>query len=510
MRLVKFIVSVLPLFFPLYVVRFSLGGIPFSLPEVMIYLALAIYLFYLVFRKHEFLHIPRWTFLMNIIVLGVCFWAFVFLPREVVFEENVYQPFLRGAGIWKEWIFAPMVYFFLMRQLTSDEAMQSALRRSFLIGASLLSLHSILFGEISFDGRLLGHFSNPNYLALYLTPALWLALTKFYYGDRFRNTEATIYVLIIGLAVFLTRSYTAWVALSATILIFIFTSLRGARRWYFFLAAALFGGAILGYEIHSDKFAQLFEFTERSSTGVRLQIWQVAVGLWQSSPWTGIGLGMFQLEYWQHAWEILGQAPYEWNILHTHNLYLQWLVETGVLGLAAFLVWLGLIFRNRSIKRSLDPRFIMVLILIQGLWDLPFWKNDLALVFFFVAGLIATGHHTLTSKVFRGNKFGSLEGFPTLSLNPKIVRHLNGVYAVNVFWKGQTIPAVAFIGEIETGERKFEVHLFGLEIDLWGEKVSVKLVERLRDVEDFVSEKDLRRQVELDCEQAKEILKVTN
>lgn len=509
MSFVRFLVSVLPLFFPLYIVRFSLGGIPFSLPEVLVYLALVAYLFQLVFRKQNFLRLPRWTFFTNILLLGVCFLSFFSLPREIIFEGETYQPFLRGAGIWKEWIFAPVAYFFLMRQVASDEKIQTNLRRSFLIGASLLSLHAILLGEFSADGRLLGYFSNPNYLALYLTPALWLAITKFYYGERFRSIEGIVYVLIIGLAVLLTRSYTSWIALAATGVIFIFTRLRGFRRWYFFGIVALAVGLILSHEFQSDKFAQILDVSERSSTAVRLQIWQVALSLWESRPWLGIGLGMFQLEYWQHAWEILGQAPYEWNILHTHNLYLQWLVETGVLGLAVFLLWTGSIFRYRPLNRSLDPRFIMVLILVQGLWDLPFWKNDLALVFFFTGGLIATGHHALTSRVFSSNTFGSMNNFPTINLNSKIARHLDGVYAVRVNWKGQNIPAIAFAGKTSKGESKFEVHLFGLEVDLRGEKVDVQVIERLRGVEKFENEKDLKHQVEMDCRDAKRILNIS-
>lgn len=508
MRLVRFIVSILPLLFPLYIVRFSLGGIPFSLPEILVYIALLVYLFHLFFHGQKFLRLPRWTFITNVILLVICFLAFIQLPREMIFEGETYQPFLRGAGIWKEWIFAPVAYFFLMRQVANGDQMQSILRRSFLIGAALLSLHAIFMGEISSDGRLLGYFSNPNYLALYLTPALWLAFTKFYYGDRFRSMEATFYMLIIGLAVILTRSYTSWIAIGLTALIYIFTHLRGARRWYFLLIALVIGGVILGREFNSDKFAQILDITERSSTAVRLQIWQVALGIWEKAPWTGIGLGMFQLEYWQHAWEILGQAPYEWNILHTHNLYLQWLVETGAIGLVVFLVWTGSIFRYRPINRSLDPRFILLLILFQGLWDLPFWKNDLAFVFFFVAALVATGHHTLTSRVFRGTGFGSLDSFPTLNLNPNIVRHLDGIYAVRVWWKGQMVPAIAFIGQTQPNEHKFEVHLFGLEVDLYGEKVEVQIIERLRDVEDFASKNDLENQIKEDCIQAKQILNV--
>lgn len=79
---------------------------------------------------------------------------------------------------------------------------------------------------------------------------------------------------------------------------------------------------------------------------------------------------------------------------------------------------------------------------------------------------------------------------------------------MRVKWKGQTIPALAFSGENNDGERKFEVHLFGLDVNLYGEKVDVKLIERLREVRHFESERDLKAQILSDCQRAKEILSV--
>jgi len=508
MFLVRFFVSVLPLFFPLYTVRFDFCGVPFSLPEILLYTALVIYVYCLIFGGQKFLRLPRWTFFMNILLLLVCFLAVWGLPKEVVFEGQAYQTFAHGVGIFKEWIFAPIVYFFLLRQVASGEQAQETLRRAFLLGASGLAVYALLFGAVSDDGRLMAHFSNPNYLALYLTPAFWLALTHFYYGERKRGPENIFYIFVLGLAIFLTRSYTSWLALLATALIYIFTTLKGFKRWYFLGILLLCGLLAFGYEINSEKFTQIFDLQERSSTAVRLQIWQVALELWRAHPWLGVGLGMFQLEYWQHAWEILGQAPYEWNILHTHNLYLQWLVTTGAIGLLVFLVWVISIFRYRPLNRWLDPRFIFILILIQGFWDLPLWKNDLAFVFFFVAGLVASGHHTMTSRVYAGSLFNSFREFEVLSLNPNIARHLDGVYAVEVRWKGQRIPAIAFSGANKKGERKFEVHLFGLEVDLRGEKVDVSVIERIRDTMQFESKKDLKEQILEDYEDAKQILKL--
>jgi len=71
----------------------------------------------------------------------------------------------------------------------------------------------------------------------------------------------------------------------------------------------------------------------------RMAHWQAALSMWREHFWLGVGFGCYEAAYPAHRlinWPLaLG---------HAHNYYLNLLAETGVLGLLAYLVWLGSIF----------------------------------------------------------------------------------------------------------------------------------------------------------------------
>ena len=60
----------------------------------------------------------------------------------------------------------------------------------------------------------------------------------------------------------------------------------------------------------TEKFKQFFDFTNRSSSGVRVQIYTIAWDLIKQHPILGIGLGQFEQVYQTQAVSILGTAPF--------------------------------------------------------------------------------------------------------------------------------------------------------------------------------------------------------
>jgi len=69
----------------------------------------------------------------------------------------------------------------------------------------------------------------------------------------------------------------------------------------------------------------------------RLAHWQVGWRMFEDHPWTGVGIGNYGTEYGQYA-------PAHWYepLGHAHNIFINFIDETGILGLAAFLLfWLG-------------------------------------------------------------------------------------------------------------------------------------------------------------------------
>lgn len=81
----------------------------------------------------------------------------------------------------------------------------------------------------------------------------------------------------------------------------------------------------------------------------RGQLWRAALTIWATRPLVGIGPTVFQYVYGPY----LGMQRWDTRI-HTNNLYLELLVGSGVLGLAAFLSLIGaqLVLAIRALRES--------------------------------------------------------------------------------------------------------------------------------------------------------------
>jgi riboflavin kinase/FMN adenylyltransferase len=120
--------------------------------------------------------------------------------------------------------------------------------------------------------------------------------------------------------------------------------------------------------------------------------------------------------------------------------------------------------------------------------------------------------YRISGRVAHGNKRGRTIGFPTLNV-PLLRRStpLRGVFAVEVAGLGPlALPGVANIGNRPTlhGDDRFllEVHLFDHDADLYGRRVEVSFVERIREERRFESFDALRAQIQHDARHARRIL----
>jgi riboflavin kinase/FMN adenylyltransferase len=112
--------------------------------------------------------------------------------------------------------------------------------------------------------------------------------------------------------------------------------------------------------------------------------------------------------------------------------------------------------------------------------------------------------YDLMGQVVPGAGRGRRLGVPTLNLLGTSGRKLlppDGVYAVTVEWHGGRAGGMMNQGPRPTfgeAERSLEVHLFGVDADLYGQWVRVEWVTRLREVRRFDSPSALQEQLETD------------
>ena len=127
--------------------------------------------------------------------------------------------------------------------------------------------------------------------------------------------------------------------------------------------------------------------------------------------------------------------------------------------------------------------------------------------------------YAVTGIVVRGERRGRTLGYPTANLHFErpVALPPDGVYVVRAAWGGRDLlnpqrraDGVASLGVRPTfeaqGARRLEVNLFGVDENLYGKKMRVEIVRRLRTEKKFGSAAALVRQMDRDAARAREVL----
>jgi O-antigen ligase len=184
-------------------------------------------------------------------------------------------------------------------------------------------------------GRIKGTFVHPNMFAAYLVVIGLLAVALIPYLPRWRPALVLVIVTVLPLLVF-TYARGAWIGLY---LGFVFIGLAQSRA----LLVTVFTTTIVIMLIVPSVTARLSDLNiaqpkksqqvDANSAEWRVNYWQQVLPLFKDSPVTGIGVDMIPHETPE-------AAP-------AHNAFIDVIVETGILGIAALLalivtIWIGL------------------------------------------------------------------------------------------------------------------------------------------------------------------------
>ncbi len=119
----------------------------------------------------------------------------------------------------------------------------------------------------------------------------------------------------------------------------------------------------------------------------------------------------------------------------------------------------------------------------------------------------------INGEVITGNRIGNSLGFPTANIlikNRWKLLPIDGVYAVKVKLGRNLFNGMMNIGKNPTvdGENKsLEVNIFNFSSDIYGKKVKINFVKRVRDEKKFKSIHALQRQLEIDKKKVQQILR---
>ena len=383
-RDLRFALVLLAGLLPTYLLRFSIGPVPGTLLEVCILLAVAVWLV----RHHnwrlDLRRIDRWTH-VGLLVLAAASFGVVVAPDTI------------GAfGIWKAYFVEPFLVFVMMRSLFKQGDWYKA-----LIALAVSSIAVSAFALFQFatglaipvpwdiERRVTSLFDYPNAVGLFVAPmvtvSLLLSVQKQQPARWFWITSAVFGCAAIVVA----QTEAALVAVPAALIVTLLLSRATVKkkRALAFLGIALLLTALV------VPFSRSKILLQDYSGGVRLAQWTETLQMLAHNPAFGAGLNAYPqtLEAYHDGtlYEIF-QYP--------HNIILNIWSELGLLGLLALLSlgWLA-IAELRTLDRLQhhvtalkQAAFAALLTMtIHGLVDVPYFKNDLAVMTWIFIAILA-------------------------------------------------------------------------------------------------------------------------
>lgn len=367
---------------PFYLIRFNFFGIPANVLDV---LEILVFLWWILDKNNKKPAVREiFTGYKNyLIAIGLIFLGLIIST----FSGGEYR---LGLGIIKSWFVLPILFLFAVLNILNREKTKNVFKAFFwsAFGVSIIAIIYFFLGLFTYDSRLEGFFNSPNYLAMYLAPGLIMGLGLVQVqSSKFKAQSRTGYFVgcgIILIALYLTHSYAAWVAIVLSLLI-----VEAVKRKNQILKSKIIWSSLIlvilafYFQGNSEKFRSLYNFSERSSLASRFMIWSSALKIGEDNPIWGIGPGNFQSKYLEYQKFF---PPYlEWAVPHPHNLYLAFWLGAGFFGLIGFalllIFWFKDFFKTEKSDLKIIALGVMVYILIHGLVDTTYFKNDLAVIF---------------------------------------------------------------------------------------------------------------------------------
>lgn len=140
-------------------------------------------------------------------------------------------------------------------------------------------------------------------------------------------------------------------------------------------------------------------------------------------------------------------------------------------------------------------------------------RQALANADFDLAERLLGRRYCISGMVSQGQQLGRTIGFPTANIVlPDYLMPINGVFAVIAELEtGEQVSGVANLGirpTLDGKENRLEVHLFNFNDDLYGKKMRVNIIQKIREEKKFDSFDHLKQQIQKDASLAKGILGV--
>lgn len=369
------------LFIPTYLLKFKILSIPVNLLELLIGIAFLVFLILILVKKQT----------INWVAIKKYLWPLGLIFIGLIIGVLISSDLLISLGVLKGWFIIPILLFVMLISVLHKKLhIKKAIIALILSGLFLSSIalwQVITNNYITIDSRASAVFESANYLSLYLVPIIILGIG---FVLSLKTNLKWLWVLalvIMATALYFTFSYSGWIGLVVGIGVLAFMFLP---IWPTLIAMSGVGLVGVLSQLNNPKFQQMLDIVGRSSSSVRLQVWQSAILMLKENYFLGIGLGLFEKRYPDFA-NRLFNPPLEPVMLHAHNIFLHSWLNLGLVGFIGF-AWLIInffkdihqIIKIKKTKLNVSVMVAMIALLTHGLIDTPYWKNDLAILFWVI------------------------------------------------------------------------------------------------------------------------------
>jgi len=259
-------------------------------------------------------------------------------------------------------------------------------------------------------------FGYSNSLAAYLNLVLPLALGVSIIGCNRAWRILGFAVTSLGcVALFLTQSRGALVAF-VVILVFVLFSLEKRRNRRVAILVSILAVVLVALPLMAS-FSNHFESIETESGAMRLFFWSAGWRMFTNSPALGVGYGNFRSMYSSFpGMEWIPEDAYD-----AHNIYIQTLAETGLVGFVVFVLFIKLVtraaFQQLWNGRDRADRLIglwvgaaTIGVLIHGFVDYTFQASpQFGSLFWLAIGVMVVNSRRETAAVSGASPRGSSE-----------------------------------------------------------------------------------------------------
>lgn len=377
---------------PLYLLRATLGPLPTTFLELLIWAGFLGWFVGVMRRKHYIGGLKYFRAPIILLILAATLGLLIAPDTRA------------AAGLWKAYIVDPLLFFVMARSvIASHGAARYTLALSMALSGAIISIFAIAQYFTAFGialpawvapdtRRVTAHYTSPNAIGLYLAPITILLCGWVFRKQTLLKRLGLLLMVALNLAaIYCTFSQGTWLGVGAGMLVILSLGVH----WFIGPGLIALGTTIVLLSERLTTALTPYFFFKDPGGQSRLQLWSMAWDKLTSSIGTFVaGAGILGFAQFQNTTRDPQRIE---ALLYPHTFVFNFWLEFGLLGLLAVLFLISRTIRVARLDSRANPEHKAIILgalagliatIIHGFVDVPYFKNDLAVLWWLLIALV--------------------------------------------------------------------------------------------------------------------------